>query len=84
MEIMPSEKLKKVLCINDNEITLWIQRQILKKSKFSEEIITSLNGREALEYCHKLIGNTIEQDNVYPGLILLDLYWILDTGFFEL
>lgn len=77
---MHYRKLKKVLCINDNEITLWIQRQILTKAKFSEEVISSLNGREAIEYCNKLISNNIEPACSYPELILLDLHMPVMDG----
>lgn len=75
---MPSEKLKKVLCINDNEITLWIQRQILTKASFSEEVVSSLNGREAIEYCNNLIK--AETAYSYPRLILLDLHMPVMDG----
>jgi CheY-like chemotaxis protein len=77
---MPYEQLKKVLCINDNEVTLWIQKQILNKSKFTEEVITVFNGFEGLEYYKSLInGNTENQDN-FPGLILLDLHMPVMDG----
>lgn len=75
---MPSEKLKKVLCINDNEITLWIQRQILTKASFSEEVVSSLNGLEAIEYCNNLINS--ETAYSYPRLILLDLHMPVMDG----
>lgn len=77
---MPYEQLKKVLCINDNEVTLWVQKQILNKSKFTEEVITVFNGFEGLEYYKSLIiGNTKNQNN-FPGLILLDLHMPVMDG----
>ncbi len=77
---MPYEQLKKVLCINDNEVTLWIQKQILNKSKFSEEVVTALNGFEGLEYYKSLINGNIENHNKFPGLILLDLHMPVMDG----
>ncbi len=70
----------KNLSINDNEITLWIQKQILNKSKFSEEVITAFNGLEGLEYFQKLIYNKTEKQNDFPGLILLDLHMPVMDG----
>ena len=77
---MPYEQLKKVLCINDNEVTLWIQKQILNKSKFSEEVITAFNGFEGLEYYKNLINGNTENQNNFPGLILLDLHMPVMDG----
>jgi len=77
---MPYEQLKKVLCINDNEVTLWIQKQILNKSKFSEEVITAFNGFEGLEYYNKLINGNSENQNDFPSLILLDLHMPVMDG----
>lgn len=77
---MPYEQLKKVLCINDNEVTLWIQKQILNKSKFTEEVITVFNGFEGLEYYKSLINGKTENQNNFPGLILLDLHMPVMDG----
>ncbi|HEY1060733.1 MAG TPA: response regulator [Daejeonella sp.] len=77
---MPYEQLKKVLCINDNEVTLWIQKQILNKSKFTEEVITVFNGFEGLEYYKSLINGNTENQNNFPGLILLDLHMPVMDG----
>ncbi|MDO8993926.1 two-component system response regulator [Daejeonella sp.] len=77
---MPYEQLKKVLCINDNEVTLWIQKQILNKFKFSEEVITAFNGFEGLEYYKNLINRNTENQNTFPGLILLDLHMPVMDG----
>lgn len=71
---MSTQKFKKVLCVNDNEVTLWVYKQILNNTSLSEEVVTSANGREALEYCQKLIGDNEELELNYPRLILLDLH----------
>jgi CheY-like chemotaxis protein len=77
---MPYEQLKKVLCINDNEVTLWIQKQILNKSKFSEEVITAFNGLEGLDYYNNLINENNTNPTDFPGLILLDLHMPVMDG----
>ena len=77
---MRNEQLKKVLCINDNEVTLWIQKQILNKSKFSEEVITAFNGLEGIEYFQRLINGNAANQNDFPGLILLDLHMPVMDG----
>lgn len=77
---MHSEQLKKVLCINDNEVTLWIQKQILKKSKLSQEVITAFNGSEGLGYLKNLVDLKTENQIDFPGLILLDLHMPVMDG----
>ncbi len=77
---MPYEQLKKVLCINDNEVTLWIQKQILNNSKFSEEVITAFNGLEGLDYYNNLINENNTNPKDFPGLILLDLHMPVMDG----
>ena len=59
---------------------MWIQKQILNKSKFSEEVITAFNGFEGLEYYKNLINRNTENRNNFPGLILLDLHMPVMDG----
>ena len=77
---MSAERLKKVLCINDNEVALWIQKQVLNKSRFSEEVVTAADGMSGLEYCKKLISENAGSMESYPGLILLDLHMPVMDG----
>ncbi|RTY97085.1 response regulator [Flavobacterium sp. RSP49] len=63
--------LDTILCVDDDPITLMLCKKVINKSSFSNEIITSQNGEEALKYF-----NTIRQNNDnkhYPQLIFLDL-----------
>jgi CheY-like chemotaxis protein len=71
---MITERFKNVLCINDNEVTLWVQKQILKKTLFSDEVTTLVNGREALDYCKNYLTPEFDQESNYPRLILLDIH----------
>ncbi|SDM44252.1 CheY chemotaxis protein or a CheY-like REC (receiver) domain [Daejeonella rubra] len=77
---MPTDRYKNVLCINDNEVTLWIQKQILKKSNISDEVTTLLNGREGLEYCKNYLKADFDPACNYPRLILLDLHMPVMDG----
>lgn len=64
--------LDKILCIDDDPITLMLCKKVIIKSSFSNEIITAQNGEEALRYF-----DTIRQvKNIpteRPQLIFLDL-----------
>ncbi|RTY68201.1 response regulator [Flavobacterium sp. GSP27] len=64
--------LDTILCVDDDPITLMLCKKVINKSSFSNEIITSQNGEEALKYF-----NTIRQNNDdkhhHPQLIFLDL-----------
>jgi CheY-like chemotaxis protein len=66
--------LDQILCVDDDPITLMLCKKVIIKSSFSNEIITSQNGEEALSYF-----NTIKHINnknkpiPQPQLIFLDL-----------
>ncbi|MFI0490144.1 response regulator [Flavobacterium sp.] len=66
--------LDKILCIDDDPITLMLCKMVIKKTSFSNEIDTARNGEEALDYF-----KTIKQSNsegklkTLPQLIFLDL-----------
>ena len=63
--------IKKLLCVDDDKITLTLIKLIVSKASFAEEIITKMNGKEALEYYSDLSANT--EMETYPELIFLDL-----------
>ncbi|WP_276363159.1 response regulator [Daejeonella sp. H1SJ63] len=77
---MHAERLKGILCINDNELTLFIQNRILNKSSISEEVITALDGKIGLDYCKNLISENTLTSNSYPWLIFLDLHMPVMDG----
>ncbi len=63
--------LDKILCIDDDPITLMLCKKVISKTSFSKETITAQNGEEALKY----FNNIKESNNSesLPQLIFLDL-----------
>ena len=65
-------KYKRILCVDDDSITLMLCKKVITKAEFSEQIDTALNGEKALTYLENLIEE--EKDEiVFPELIFLDL-----------
>jgi CheY-like chemotaxis protein len=66
--------LTKILCIDDDAITLMLCKMVISKNSFSNEIVTATNGEEALNY-FKTLKKTISDDSSIklPKLIFLDL-----------
>lgn len=64
----------KILCVDDDAITLMLCKKVIAKAEFSLEIDTSSNGEEALKYFENLKKEK-EANNVIlePQLIFLDL-----------
>ena len=66
--------LDQILCIDDDPITLMLCKKVITKASFSNEIITSQNGEEALNYFDTLKHtNTESKFKKHPQLIFLDL-----------
>lgn len=66
--------MNRVLCIDDDAITLMLCKTTIRKAEFSKEVITAYNGQEAIEYYNELILNHSTKDNKeYPQIIFLDL-----------
>ena len=62
--------LHKILCVDDDPITLMLYKMVIAKASFTEEIITAKNGQEALDYYDNLKAT----NELYsPELIFLDL-----------
>lgn len=62
--------LHKILCVDDDPITLMLYKMVIAKASFTEEIITAKNGQEALDYYNNLKTNGEPHS---PELIFLDL-----------
>ena len=60
--------IKKILCVDDDPITLMLYKMVIAKATLAETVIVAKNGQEALEYYENS-----ENENSYPELIFLDL-----------
>jgi CheY-like chemotaxis protein len=66
--------LDKILCIDDDPITLMLCRKVIERVEFTKEIDTVNNGEEAIKYFDTLFEEKINNPSVvYPKLVLLDL-----------
>ena len=62
--------IKKILCVDDDPITLMLYKMVIAKASLSETVIAAKNGQEALEYYDNLKS---ESDANFPELVFLDL-----------
>lgn len=66
--------LDKILCIDDDTITLMLCKMVITKNSFSKEIAKASNGEDALNYFKILQKNIIKDTStILPQLIFLDL-----------
>jgi CheY-like chemotaxis protein len=67
--------LDKILCIEDDSITLMLYKMVIKKTSFSNSTDTARSGQEALDYFKKFkeFNSDGEPKNNQPQLIFLDL-----------
>lgn|SRR5690606_1438782 len=61
--------LEKILCVDDDAITLMLCRKVVAKADFAKVTDSASNGEEALAY----FDNLIVTNESHPELILLDL-----------
>ncbi len=64
--------IKKVLCVDDDALSLTISELMLNSVSFTEQIDTAIDGKDALDYLDKILE---EKDTTgkAPQLILLDI-----------
>lgn len=70
--------IKKLLCVDDDKITLTLIKLVVGKAAFAKEIITKTNGKEALDYYTELADKPIS--DAYPEVIFLDLNMPVMSG----
>jgi CheY-like chemotaxis protein len=64
--------LTKILCVDDDPITLMLCKKVIAKANFTGEIESAKDGVEALKFFDSLIGDDSNNED-YPELIFLDL-----------
>lgn len=71
----------KILCVDDDGITLMLCKKVIAKAEFASQIETSNNGEEALQYFENLKKEK-EANNIVsePQLIFLDLNMPIMNG----
>ena len=72
--------IKKLLCIDDDVTTLMLIKMVTEKASFAKEVVTAMNGKEALEYYQNLLNDSAEKKADYPSLIFLDLNMPIMNG----
>ena len=65
--------IKKVLCVDDDTISLTISQLLLKRTGFAADVDTAIDGSEALEYFEDLFASDPDPAANAPELILLDI-----------
>lgn len=65
--------IKKVLCVDDDTISLTISQLLLKRTGFAGEVDTVIDGSEALDYFENLFTAGADPVAIAPELILLDI-----------
>lgn len=60
------------MLIDDDDATNFIHQIIIKKSNIAEQIVTALNGKQAIEILIKN-GEDANTENTLPSLIFLDI-----------
>ncbi|MFC6997971.1 response regulator [Rufibacter roseus] len=69
-------KVKRVLLIEDDEITTFLNQTIISSTGVSEDLVSAANGQEGLEYLLSLPA--VDE---FPNLILMDLNMPVLNGF---
>ena len=65
--------INKVLCVDDDSISLTISQLLLKRTGFAKEVFTAIDGSHALEYFEDLFTKDPDPIGNAPELILLDI-----------
>ena len=72
--------INKVLCIDDDQITLVLCDLVIKKAGFAEEVIKATNGKEGLTWFSSYFKNNGSANHDAPKVIFLDLNMPVMSG----
>lgn len=65
--------LQKVICVDDDPIALLLSKLVISKANFASQIVTCVNGEEAMKYLENPETIVENSNSEQPLLILLDL-----------
>ncbi|MEM0541907.1 response regulator [Flavobacterium sp. j3] len=73
--------LEKILCVDDDPITLMLCRKVIERASLAKEILVSNNGEEAFQYFKELAEkHKTNTSFTYPRLVFLDLNMPIMNG----
>lgn len=72
-------KLKNILLVDDDEVTNFINAEIIESLEVTEHVDTCFNGKEALDFLDKAFKN--EPGRQFPELLFLDINMPVMDGF---
>ena len=70
-------KLDCILLVDDDEITNFVNEELIRSQEAAEEVLVATNGRKAID----LIRQQVEEEKAIPNLILLDINMPVMNGF---
>lgn len=65
--------INKILCVDDDSISLTISKLLLKRTGFTNDVVTAVDGSDALDYFKDLFATSSVPVEDAPALILLDI-----------
>ncbi len=65
--------INKILCVDDDSISLTISKLLLKRTGFADEVVTAVDGSDAIDYFKGLFASSTNPVDDAPTLILLDI-----------
>lgn len=65
--------INKILCVDDDSISLTISKLLLKRTGFTNDVVTAVDGSDALDYFKDLFATSSNPVEESPSLILLDI-----------
>lgn len=72
--------LRKVMVVNDDEISLFVSSKIISKTGFATEVVTAKNGANALQIFDSLLLKGAALPGDIPELVFLDLHMPVMDG----
>ena len=65
--------INKILCVDDDSISLTISKLLLRRTGFTNDVVTAVDGSDALDYFKDLFATSSNPLEDAPSLILLDI-----------